>query len=93
VGAARSFVAVDRPGVSIEAVKRADDGDDLVVRLCEVAGARGPVTVTLAVPVASATRTDLLERPLPDGAVAVGAGSATLSLRPHELATLRFGLA
>lgn len=92
--ASSSFVSVDRPGVSIEAVKRADDGDDLVVRLCEVSGSRGPVTVTLAVPLASAVRTDLLERPLPDAApVDVADGAVTLSLRPHELVTLRLGLA
>ena len=91
--AATSFVSVDRPGVSIEAVKQSDDTDDLIVRLCEVAGSRGPVHVSLAAPVASATRTDLLERPLPDGSLQVEGSSVTLSLRPHELVTLRLRLA
>ena len=35
-------VTVDRPGVSVEAVKWADAADAVVVRLCEVWGSRGP---------------------------------------------------
>ena len=36
-------VSVDRPGVSVEAVKWADRSEAVVVRLCEVWGSRGPV--------------------------------------------------
>jgi len=84
---AGSFVRVDRPGVSIEAVKKADRSDFLVVRLCEVAGARGPVTLTVATPLAAATTTDLLERdrtPVP-----VAGNTVEIHLNPYELVTLR----
>jgi alpha-mannosidase len=84
-------VAVDGAGVRVEAVKKADREEALVVRLCEVWGARRPVRVTTSVPVRSAVRTDLLER---DGdALDLDGRAVELSLRPFELVTIKFGLA
>jgi alpha-mannosidase len=81
-------VSVDRPGVSVEAVKWADRGEGIVVRLCEVWGGRGPVRVTLQAPFSWVTRVDLLEREL--APVPLDGGAALLHLRPFELVTLRF---
>ena len=81
-------VAVDRPGVSVEAVKWADRSDGVIVRLCEVWGSRGPARVTLNLPFASVSRTDLLERDL-EPLTHHGQG-VDLQLRPFELVTLRF---
>ena len=83
----RSFVAVDRPGVRIEAVKKADDDDDLVVRVCEVAGGRGPARITVDAPVRRAAIVDLLERELEE--VAVDGATVTVALRPFQLVTLK----
>jgi alpha-mannosidase len=82
-------LAIDTPGVSVEAVKWADRSEGVVVRLCEVWGRRGCVRVTWPVPFRSVTRTDLLERDVE--VLAHEAGSVVLSLRPFELVTLRFG--
>ncbi len=81
-------VSVDRPGVSVEAVKWADRSDAVVVRLCEVWGSRGQVGVTLHRPFVSVTRTDLLERPV--SPLASHDGTVELELRPFELVTLAF---
>jgi alpha-mannosidase len=82
------LVAVDRPGISIEAVKWADRAEGVVVRLCEVWGWRRRVRVSLHRPFETVVRTDLLERGLE---VLPGDGSAVeLSLRPFELVTLHF---
>ena len=83
-------IHVDRPGVSVEAVKPADRSADVVVRLCEVWGSRGPARVTLNLPVTSVVRTDLLERGLPDGALPLAGRTVTVPLRPFELVTLKF---
>jgi alpha-mannosidase len=85
---AGQVVAVDRPGVSVEAVKWADRTDGVVVRLCEVWGSRGPARVTLHVSFSSVTRTDLLERDLE--LLPHQGNSVDLQLRPFELVTLRF---
>jgi len=86
-----SVVRVDRPNVTVEAVKKADREDAVVVRLCEVWGARGPVRVTLDQPVHGAVRTDLLERDI--SAVPIAAGAVDLDLRPFEIVTLKLALA
>ena len=81
-------VTVDRPGVSVEAVKMADREPAVVVRICEVRGARGPVTVTPGFAVTAASRTDLLERDTE--ALTLTGGGVRLELRPFELVTLKF---
>jgi alpha-mannosidase len=86
--ASGTIVAVDRPNVSVEAVKKADRSDAIVVRLCEVWGARGPVRVTVGAPVTSASRTDLLERDIEE--LAVDDGVVEIAMRPFELVTLKF---
>jgi alpha-mannosidase len=89
LGAPTPVVACDRPNVSIEAVKRADLEEAVIVRLCEVWGARGPITLTMSRPVVTAIRTDVLERDVAD--VAVVDGRVALDLRPFELVTLKLG--
>jgi alpha-mannosidase len=80
-------LAIDTPGVNVEAVKWADRSEGIVVRLCEVWGRRGPVRLTWPAPFTSVTRTDLLERDVE--VLSHEAGSVVLSLRPFELVTLR----
>ena len=84
------LVTVSNPGVVVEAVKLAEDGSgDLVVRLYESLGGRARATVTAAAEIGSVEATDLLERPLPEGAASDGP-SIDLELRPFQLVTLRF---
>ena len=81
-------VSVDRAGVSVEAVKAADDGDGKIVRLCEVHGSRRRARVTLHRPFSDVSRVDLLERRL--SSMDYEGRTVTLTLRPFELVTLRF---
>jgi alpha-mannosidase len=93
------LVEVDRRGVSVEAVKWADDGDGVIVRICEVYGSRGPAQVRLNLPHGTVWRTDLLERneeraqstgELDPGESRARGSTVRLTLRPFELVTLRF---
>jgi alpha-mannosidase len=84
------IVTVSNPAVMVEAVKLAEDGSgDLVVRLYESLGGRAWATVTADAEVGSVEATDLLERPVPEGATSKGR-SIDLELRPFQLVTLRF---
>jgi alpha-mannosidase len=85
------LVAVDVEAVVITAVKLADDGSgDVVVRFHEAHGGRVRAVLTAGFEVADVTVTDLLERPLPDGAtVEHDGGHVAVRLRPFELVTLR----
>ncbi|MGC9960277.1 MAG: glycoside hydrolase family 38 C-terminal domain-containing protein [Acidimicrobiales bacterium] len=83
---------VDVDGAMVSCVKRADDGDEVVVRLFESAGSHGRASIrlgqALGAPVAAACRTDALERPLESLGVGAG-GTVELELRPFELVTVK----
>ena len=59
-----SMFTVDVANVVIEAIKRSQDGQSIVVRLYEAFGNRMHATIHSAMPVADVVECDLLERPL-----------------------------
>jgi alpha-mannosidase len=82
-----SLVSTDSPNVIIETVKRAEDGDGIIVRLYESQRKRGPVEVRCAFPVREAWETNLLEEnqsPLP-----VDGNHVRFTLRPYQIMTIR----
>jgi alpha-mannosidase len=91
-GPVEPVVSVDGEGVTIEAVKLADDASgDVVVRLYESRGGRGTGTLRTGFPLAGAQVTDLLERPLTT--VGTDGNAVPLALRPFEVQTLRLAVA
>ncbi|MCX4704897.1 glycoside hydrolase family 38 C-terminal domain-containing protein [Streptomyces sp. NBC_01373] len=90
-GAPEPVVSVDGDGVTVEAVKLADDeSGDVVVRLYESRGGRARGVLRTGFPLAGAQVTDLLERPLPDEAAEIDDdGGIAVSLRPFQVLTLR----
>ncbi|WP_328751811.1 glycosyl hydrolase-related protein [Streptomyces sp. NBC_00285] len=89
-GAPEPVVSVDGQGVTVEAVKLADDGSgDVVVRLYESGGGRAHGVLRPGFPLAGAQVTDLLERPLEDETVELSDGGVAVSLRPFQVLTLR----
>ncbi|MFI6560544.1 alpha-mannosidase [Streptomyces sp. NPDC050534] len=87
-GAPEPVVSVDGEGVTVEAVKLADDASgDVVVRLYESRGGRGQGVLRTGFPLAGAQVTDLLERRLEDAEVADG--GVPVTLRPFQILTLR----
>ncbi|MDJ0335548.1 glycoside hydrolase family 38 C-terminal domain-containing protein [Salinibacterium sp. G-O1] len=91
-GAPAPLIAVDKPGVVVEAVKLADDrSGDVIVRLYEAHGSRTSTTLSTEFGWTSVTETDLLERAIDQSAVSSNTESTvSLSLRPFQLVTLRF---
>lgn len=86
-GAQRAMVAVSAPNIVIETIKRAEDGDGIIVRLYESQRRRGRATLKFAFPVASALETNLLEE---DGAaLPVTADAVDLEFRPYQIFTIR----
>ncbi len=82
-------MSVDGEGVTVEAVKLADDeSGDVVVRLYESGGGRARGVLRTGFPLAGAQVTDLLERPLEE-TVEVSDGGVAVSLRPFQVLTLR----
>ena len=83
----KSLVCADRPNVVVETIKRAEDGEGVIVRLYESQRRRGPVTLTVSFPVRAAWRTNLLEENL--ASISICGSAVTLNLRPFEIVTVR----
>ena len=82
------LVAVDDPAVVVEAVKLAEDrSGDVVVRLYEAFGTRASTRISATFDHLSVAETDLMESPLP---MPVALDGDRLSLRPFQIATLRY---
>jgi len=84
---AHSYFRADKPNLIIETVKRAEDGDGLIVRLFEAYRRRGAARLIINGLCSRATRTDLLERNGDD--LPVHGGAVTFDYRPFEIITLR----
>ncbi len=86
--AAASFLEVDADDIVVEAVKRAEDGDDVILRLYESHRHGTTARLRLGFDVTAAAEVDLLEeQPAP---LAVEDGRLlTLVFRPFEIKTVR----
>lgn len=82
-----SLVSCDRPGVVVETVKPAEDGDGIVVRLYEAHNSRGPARLTFAREPASVVETNMLEEPLAD--LEFEGQVVELQVRPYGIVTLK----
>ncbi|MGG6309573.1 alpha-mannosidase [Paenibacillus macerans] len=74
--------------IVIDAVKKAEDDDSLIVRFHEFKGGRGSVRLDCGLPVASWQETDLMERPVGEPTEA----ALELSVSPYEIKTVRLRL-
>jgi alpha-mannosidase len=85
--AVMSVLSLDTSAVVIEAVKRAEDSSDIVIRLYEATGATVDAKVSFGIPVSSVVESDLMERALRE--VELVDGSVSLGFGPFEIKTLR----
>ncbi len=84
----QSFFSVDNPAVVIDTVKKAEDSDDIILRLYESHGGHQKVTLTTSLPLKKWRIVDLLEgNAAPE--VSAKSGSLQLNLRPFDLVSLR----
>ena len=82
-----SLISISSPNVIIETVKRAEDGNGIIVRLYESRRQRGPVQLRAGFSVESAWETNLLEEN--ESALRVENDSIQLDLRPYQIMTIR----
>jgi alpha-mannosidase len=82
-----SLISAEPANIVVETIKRAEDGNGLIVRLYESQRRRVQARLHLGFELGSAWRTSLLEENqtelTPDGK------TLTLSVRPYEIVTLR----
>lgn len=84
---ARSFVQLDAANVTLEALKRAEDGDGLVIRLVERHNRRTAATLTFDRPVRAAWVCNLMEEN--EAALEPENSCLRVAFKPYEIVTLR----
>ena len=77
----------NRANIQLDCLKPAQDGNGIILRVYETSQCRGTVDVTTALPFASATETDMLERPLGEEAIPVENGKFSFEIKPFEVKT------
>lgn len=82
-----AFLSLDHPNVMVEAVKQAEDGEDLIVRLYETAGTRVHTALRFGCEAREAWQSDLMENKLE--AMPVEGNEIRLTFAPFEIITLR----
>ncbi|MBM4458490.1 MAG: alpha-mannosidase [Chloroflexi bacterium] len=82
-----SFVEVDAPNVIIEAVKKTEDGDDIIVRLYESEHKAARACLRFGFPIAAAGEVNLMEEA--SASLSVRVNGVTLDFRPFEIKTVR----
>ena len=82
-----SLLSVSDPNAIIETIKRAEDGDGIIVRLYESQRKRGQVQLRAGFAVEAAWETNLLEENQSE--LSVDNDSIQLSLRPYQIMTIR----
>jgi alpha-mannosidase len=87
LGMPDGLVAVDTPEVRVEAIKRAEESDGVIVRLYEAWGRRCSARVRTTLPASRAYICDLLERDQSE--VEVSAGELDVHLGPFQVLTVK----
>ena len=87
-----SFVSVDAPGVVVEAVKRAEDGNGIIVRLYEAWGMRTRAVLSVPGSTRAVTPCTAMEDACGEAAVPEN-GGIPFQIRPFEFKTFRIELA
>jgi len=85
----RSWLSVDSPGIDVSAVKGAEDGQGMIVRLVEMLGRKVDVEIEAGWKTSKVTRCDPRERPVSE-VIHLVSGKTTVTANPHEIVTLRF---
>ena len=95
-----SFVTCNQENVIVEVVKKAEDSEDIVVRLYECFNRRTSVELAFGEPVAAVCECSMLEQNLPGGKGAADGEPALLpdgrtvrlSMKPYEIKTLKLSM-
>jgi alpha-mannosidase len=81
--ASESWFSCDRAGITLEALKRSEDGRAIVARWLEAGGRSCPGVFSTTLPLGNPAECDLHERP-------TGPASECLDFRPFDLRTIRW---
>ena len=88
-----SWISLEPAGLVVTAVKTAEAGNALVVRLFNIRSEEVDGCVTASEKLESVCLTDLNEEPVPGGELPIEDGCVCLKARPRQIMTLRLTFA
>lgn len=83
----QSFIQSDNPQIVIETIKRAENGDGIIVRMYESAGGLATGNITCHIPHSQVQEVNLMEESM-DKACIIEEGKIKLTFQPFEIKTL-----
>jgi alpha-mannosidase len=88
-----AYFEVTHPAVILDTVKKAEDSDEIVVRLYEARGTSGTARLLSSLPASAASRCNLLEDVEPGPQPRWVDGGTEFAFKPFELITFKLKLA
>ena len=85
-----SLVTVDNPNIIVAAVKKAEDDNDIIVRLYEAGKTSGYAKLKFNIPITAVSEVDLLEESPVE--VALDGDELEIAFKPFEIKTLKISL-
>lgn len=82
-----SLVSISSPGIIIDSIKKAEDSDDIILRLHEAYGQSLKTTLTFGVRAEASSECDLLEQEIT--AIKIAKGKLALKFTPFEIKTVK----
>lgn len=82
-----SLIQCDKRNITVDAIKKCEDSDDILVRMYESAARTTQAELTLPTFARGAALTDLMEREI--GPLDCTCGKVTLTFHPFEIITLK----
>jgi alpha-mannosidase len=87
-----ALLNIEQGNVAMTGFKQSGDGNELVIRLCEIEGKETLTRIELPVEVTSVRRLNILEDEMPEARKATFTGKRiSVDIRPHEIVTLGIG--
>ncbi len=86
-----SFISLAGEGVVLSGIKKAESGEELIIRIAEIGGRETEATLTLPFVIKSARRLSIIELPMQNNiSPKIQGKTLSLKVKPHEIVT--FGL-
>ena len=79
------LISVDTDHIIIDCLKKAEDSDDVILRLYEAHGQRGPVKLSFSRPIGRLVECDSMEESDTTEGLVVGGHSVSFEVRPFEM--------
>jgi alpha-mannosidase len=84
-----SFFSLTGKGVVLSGIKKAEEGEELIIRIAEMEGNETLTTMTLPFNIKNARRLNIIEQPLQGvNTPNINSRSLSLKVKPHEIVTI-----